>query len=1175
MALSSIGGIVIPIIVMQTGDKNALAKLRKQFADLSNTIAQVNKEFSSQASVISTTSDKVKKKVQQSVDAHNAEAAAIALKNQELTKWSKTVQHTQWGKTEKVTTRTPGQIVDYDEGGFAILGTKTEVKDVNPSVIQSMNALRWSIVNVTFAMTALAGIVYPFVELTKYGMELESLFTKIEVVTDAAAKSTLESIRSLREGTMFSIEEMGGAFLEFAKQGFGAQQALSALPAIMSLSIVGFTDLDTATRITAQTMHQFSLEADQASHIADVLAKAANISAADVETFGVSMSYAGPIAAQAGMSFEQTAASLAILSNMGLSASKSGTSLAAALTQMIKPTDRTKAAMSKMGLSFFEASGEMKDMDTIIREMSAVLGGLPDEEKLKFITSAFGARGARAVSGLLSSLDTGAGGISTFTDRVNDTNYALEQMLKVQETSAGRLKAEWNDFKDGFVDMADDVNNALGTILQNTNLDKLEDDLKKINNELTLMGHDTIPLLEREGNKIENSLNFLDKLGVVGEITKLFAKPITFLPHIGAQQFRRTISTPEDVHSTKTAKSHYDQASSLLETYKELESMGNVFRTDELKNHVSIYGNLKHIIDTSEEAAKGLLSPEELRERELILGEISKYLGEFSTFSLKETAESAIGEIKTLFESDAITDSMVDALYEQHPVLKQIIELGLEDKDINREIVALLVEKQKELKEIYNIQERINASQRAYNTLRTNLLEKLLSKDDSKTFTELKDLVSSIQDIIDGSRLSGEGSYLSPLLFDIHMGINEARGLEIQIDNTQASLDSWKDKIGEANDELDRLNGIMDTHQSELKDINTLIKQLEKPRFTGQLDTEKLMNELDHFILNQDFMARTGVNAQEFIQRALSNTAGGFENLISIMDDVDSTMNNSKNSYDAWKETVEEFITSAIKSGNILGSNVTGAIEKFSTQLLSTSKFEDEQNKQSNAVNNLKDAYTLYYGEMTDEVDFAVKAHEEGNRDIFDSSQDVITSLYEQWKALDMVGNKIDLTQKYIDIWTENLDEATSEVKTYTDELDILKESLSGIAEEYANITANALEAQQYISGNSSGSSSAYNDLMEKYKDGPIFSNPKDSVKWDGSSYFDHSFVKKDDFLMRPGLPAVNFSPQDTIIGVKDTSSLGGNNISIGNINVNGASGDPNEIARRLVDEIKMEMRLG
>jgi len=58
------------------------------------------------------------------------------------------------------------------------------------------------------------------------------------------------------------------------------------------------------------------------------------------------------------------------------------------------------------------------------------------------------------------------------------------------------------------------------------------------------------------------------------------------------------------------------------------------------------------------------------------------------------------------------------------------------------------------------------------------------------------------------------------------------------------------------------------------------------------------------------------------------------------------------------------------------------------------------------------------------------------------------------------------------------------------------------------------------------------------------------------------------DFISRPGQPASNFSPQDTIIGVKDTSALGGGRGNI-NITIQGYNKDPTTLAQEVARQIK------
>jgi hypothetical protein len=74
--------------------------------------------------------------------------------------------------------------------------------------------------------------------------------------------------------------------------------------------------------------------------------------------------------------------------------------------------------------------------------------------------------------------------------------------------------------------------------------------------------------------------------------------------------------------------------------------------------------------------------------------------------------------------------------------------------------------------------------------------------------------------------------------------------------------------------------------------------------------------------------------------------------------------------------------------------------------------------------------------------------------------------------------------------------------------------------------------------------------------------------KFLGGGGEDNGSVDKDDFLMRPGQPAVNFSPDDTIIGVKDPSKLGGGGITFSpTINLNASISSEMDI-RRIAEQI-------
>ena len=65
-----------------------------------------------------------------------------------------------------------------------------------------------------------------------------------------------------------------------------------------------------------------------------------------------------------------------------------------------------------------------------------------------------------------------------------------------------------------------------------------------------------------------------------------------------------------------------------------------------------------------------------------------------------------------------------------------------------------------------------------------------------------------------------------------------------------------------------------------------------------------------------------------------------------------------------------------------------------------------------------------------------------------------------------------------------------------------------------------------------------------------------------------------DDFIYRPGQSAVAFSPNDTVIGVKDLADLGGGQtIVIQNVNV--AANNPTSFFRQLMETVNRDTAAG
>src|SRR5699024_6414059 len=103
----------------------------------------------------------------------------------------------------------------------------------------------------------------------------------------------------------------------------------------------------------------FGLEADQAAHVADVLAVASSATNSDVSGLGEAMKYVGPAAKAMGVDVEQTTAALGLLANANIKGSQAGTTMRTALTRLAKPSKQAANMMKKLGFNAFDSTGKM------------------------------------------------------------------------------------------------------------------------------------------------------------------------------------------------------------------------------------------------------------------------------------------------------------------------------------------------------------------------------------------------------------------------------------------------------------------------------------------------------------------------------------------------------------------------------------------------------------------------------------------------------------------------------------------------------------------------------------------------------------------------------------------------------------------------------------------------
>lgn len=271
-------------------------------------------------------------------------------------------------------------------------------------------------------------------------MDFEQGLSNVQAVSQATAEEMAilrDEAKRLGAETAWSAVEVTEAETLLSQAGFSVQETVAALPGLLDLASAGGLDLAAATDIAAGTLRAFGLEAEKATHVADVLAVAASATNSDVAGLGESMKYVGPAAKALGIDVEQTTAALGMLANANIKGSQAGTTLRSALTRLAKPTKQSSNMMKQLGFNAFDSTGKMLPMHEVIRNLQKSTSGLTEQQRANAMATIFG---QEAMSGMLALVEQGPDALKDLTQSLYESDGAAKQMAETRlDNLAGQM----------------------------------------------------------------------------------------------------------------------------------------------------------------------------------------------------------------------------------------------------------------------------------------------------------------------------------------------------------------------------------------------------------------------------------------------------------------------------------------------------------------------------------------------------------------------------------------------------------------------------------------------------------------------------------------------------------------------------------------------------------------
>lgn len=218
------------------------------------------------------------------------------------------------------------------------------------------------------------------------GMQFDATMSQVEAISGA----TGEEFDALREKaiemgaqTKFSASEAGQAMVYMGMAGWKTDQILDGLNGVMSLAAASGEDLATTSDIVTDALTAFGLQAEDASHFADVLAAASVNSNTNVALMGETFKYVAPVAGTLKYSIEDTAVAIGLMANSGIKGSQAGTALRNVITNLEKPSKTVAAAMSELGISLVDQEGNTKSLMELMQNLRQSFSGLSGDKAFK------------------------------------------------------------------------------------------------------------------------------------------------------------------------------------------------------------------------------------------------------------------------------------------------------------------------------------------------------------------------------------------------------------------------------------------------------------------------------------------------------------------------------------------------------------------------------------------------------------------------------------------------------------------------------------------------------------------------------------------------------------------------------------------------------------------------
>lgn len=320
------------------------------------------------------------------------------------------------------------------------------------SLTGQVGDLTGPLANITDSIIKLdAALAAAAIGVTGYAVKIaddfDTAFGEIATLIGQPADSLRDfqaQILEYSERSSASLEQITSATYSAISAGTDYKESLTLIAAAEQLAIAGKADLGETTTALVSTLNAFGASADQAGAYADTFFTAVQLGQTTIPELSGAIGRLAPIAAAAGLSFNEMAAAIAtITAETGTNTAEAITGIRAAINSLLKPSKEASDLAAELGIEFNAAALESKGFSGVLSDVAEATDGNVDlmaklfgsVEALAPVLALTGNASDKFAENLAAFKDN-AGAAETAAKELNDSLGLITQTLQNNLNSA-------------------------------------------------------------------------------------------------------------------------------------------------------------------------------------------------------------------------------------------------------------------------------------------------------------------------------------------------------------------------------------------------------------------------------------------------------------------------------------------------------------------------------------------------------------------------------------------------------------------------------------------------------------------------------------------------------------------------------------------------------------------